>query len=43
MENYDLLVIGGGPAGITLAKNMGKTVKMGVLDTAQTSTLTTKW
>lgn len=31
MENYDLLVIGGGPAGITLAKNLGKTVKMGVI------------
>ncbi len=35
MENYDLLVIGDGPAGITLAKNMGKTVKMGVIDTVR--------
>lgn len=31
MQTYDMLVIGGGPAGITLAKNLGRTRKMGIL------------
>ena len=31
MNTYDMLVIGGGPAGITLAKNLGRTRKMGIL------------
>lgn len=31
MQTYDLLVIGGGPAGVTLAKALGRTGKMGVL------------
>lgn len=31
MQTYDMLVIGGGPAGITMAKNLGKTRKMGII------------
>lgn len=31
MEPYDILVLGGGPAGITLAKNLGKQTRMAVL------------
>ena len=31
MQTYDLLVIGGGPAGITLAKMLGRTRKIGIL------------
>ncbi len=32
MENrYDLVVIGGGPAGVTLAKRLGKNIKMAVI------------
>ncbi len=30
-KKYDLIVIGGGPAGITLAKRLGKVMKMAVL------------
>jgi len=31
MENFDLIVIGGGPAGITLAKMLGKKMKMAII------------
>jgi len=31
MNKFDLLVIGGGPAAITLAKNMGPKTKMGII------------
>ncbi len=31
MENYDIVVIGGGPAGITLAKMLGKKMSMAVI------------
>ncbi len=31
MKKFDILVIGGGPAGITLAKNLASTRKMGIL------------
>ena len=31
MQTYELLVIGGGPAGITLVKMLGRTRKMGIL------------
>jgi len=31
MENYEIFVLGGGPAGITLAKILGKKKKMGII------------
>ena len=31
MEKYDIVVIGGGPAGITLSKILGKKFKMAVI------------
>ncbi len=31
MEKFDILVIGGGPAGITIAKILGKTKKVGII------------
>ncbi len=31
MKNYQVLVIGGGPAGITLAKNLGKKMSVGII------------
>lgn len=31
MEPYDVLVIGGGPAGITIAKNLGEKKKVGIV------------
>lgn len=31
MKNYELLVVGGGPAGITLAKMLGKKMKMAII------------
>jgi len=31
MESYELIVIGGGPAGITLAKKLGSKMNMAVI------------
>jgi flavin-dependent dehydrogenase len=30
-QKYDLVVVGGGPAGITLAKRLGKKYKMAII------------